>query len=267
MRVVALLYHDVVGLEGYGSSGFPDGDANIYKLTRAAFGVHLAWVSAVASPRATMPALLTTPTAGEQERPIPVIFTFDDGGVGGIEHAAPLLEEHGWRGLFFITTDWIGRPGFLDEPQLRELSARGHVIGSHSCSHPARMSACTDGLLRREWRDSCARLAEVLGAPVTTASVPGGYFSERVADAAREAGIRILFTSEPRRTVQYRGDLALVGRLSIMQGDPPVLARELAAGALTPVLRQAAVWEIKKVIKRIGGEHWLAFRRHVFRAR
>ena len=37
------------------------------------------------------------------------------------------LEQMGWRGHFFITSDWIGRRGFLTAGQIRELRRRGHV--------------------------------------------------------------------------------------------------------------------------------------------
>ena len=51
-----------------------------------------------------------------------------------------MLERYGWPGYFFVATDWIGRPGFLNAAQFRELDSRGHVIGSHSCSYPERMA-------------------------------------------------------------------------------------------------------------------------------
>ena len=86
--------------------------------------------------------------------------------------AARLLEQHGWRGHFFIATDYIGRPGFLTESQLAELARRGHCIGGHGVSHPARMSACSTRELDHEWQTSARILGEIVGHPVTTASVP-----------------------------------------------------------------------------------------------
>ena len=263
MKVTALMYHDVVGEEGFAGSGFAGGDAHIYKLTRDAFAAHLAAISAVVSPAPVAPALLET-IHDAPSSPPQVALTFDDGGVGAITHAAPLLESAGWRGHFFVTTDWIGRPGFLNAAQVAELHRRGHVIGSHSCSHPPRISACDDAQLALEWRDSVRLLGDIVGAPITVASVPGGYYSDRVADAARAAGVRVLFTSEPTRTVRHRGDLALVGRLTLMRDDPPALARAFASGERLPALRQAALWSAKKVVKRVGGERWLAFRRRFF---
>lgn len=262
MRIVSLLYHDVVANEEFSSSGFRGGDADIYKLRREAFDAHLAAVSAVAHPTATD---VERVLGGTPERA--VLFTFDDGGVGAIRDAAPALEARGWRGLFYIATDWIGRAGFLDAAQIRELHRNGHAIGSHSCSHPTRMSHLPPAQMRAEWRDSVRRLEDLLGAPVRTASVPAGFYSRRVADAAFEGGVTILFNSEPTAAVRRVGGCTVLGRFSIMRDDPPALPGALAAGRLAPQLRQAAFWNAKKVVKAVGGEYWLAFRRSVLAGR
>lgn len=261
MKVAALLYHDVVGEEGFAGSGFAGGDADIYKLTRPAFEAHLRAVSAVARHGGTIEALLAAPPASA------VLFTFDDGGAGAVRHTAPLLEAMGWRGHFFVTTDRIGTPGFLDANEIRELHARGHVIGSHSRSHPPRISHLPAERLRAEWRDSVQRLEDVLGAPVRTASVPGGFYAPPVAAAAHAAGIEVLFTSEPTRRVGHAGGCTLIGRFSVMRDDDAALAAALAGGALFPRLRQAALWNAKKVVKRVGGAAWLAFRKRVLSTR
>src|SRR5262249_39750363 len=88
------------------------------------------------------------------------LFTADDGGVSFM-HIADRLEARGWRGQFFIATDYLDRPGFLSRGQLQELRRRGHVLGSHSCSHPRRISSCAPEEMLREWRDSRQVLQEV----------------------------------------------------------------------------------------------------------
>jgi len=67
---------------------------------------------------------------------------------------AALLESYGWRGHFFITTDYIAKPASCPRTNSRILYARGHVVGSHSCSHPRRMSRCPPEQLQREWLES-----------------------------------------------------------------------------------------------------------------
>ena len=74
-----------------------------------------------------------------------LLITVDDGGVSYYTMLADRLEARGWRGHCFVSTDAIGTRGFLSAAQIRELDARGHVIGSHSASHPTRFSACEAG--------------------------------------------------------------------------------------------------------------------------
>src|SRR6185369_13587012 len=113
-----------------------------------------------------------------QERSI--FLTFDDGAIGSYTCIADELEKLNWRGHFFIVSDWIGRPGFVNGREIRELDGRGHIIGSHSRSHPERMSHLKRHELQAEWSESSSALSDVLGKPTTVASVPNGYFSKAV---------------------------------------------------------------------------------------
>ncbi len=75
-----------------------------------------------------------------------------------------------------MTTGCIGQPGFLTADQIRELDRRGHCIGSHSCSHPRRMSRLPWEQLVLEWKVSVQCLEELVRHSVTAASVPGGEY-------------------------------------------------------------------------------------------
>src|SRR5260370_21257869 len=187
MQALAIMYHDVVENGDFESSGFPGEGAHVYKLRREDFERHL---DAIAASTAAVS------TVGQLEGR-PVLLTFDDGGVSFHHPIADLLEARGWRGHFFVTSDRVGTPGFLTEPQLRELHRRGHIIGSHSCSHPTRMAALTRAEMDREWRQSIARLSELLGDAVKVASVPGGYYSREAGESAPARGIEDLFDSLP----------------------------------------------------------------------
>jgi peptidoglycan/xylan/chitin deacetylase (PgdA/CDA1 family) len=230
---VALLYHDVVPRGQDDASGFPGPGAARYKLTPDEFREHVESLAANVS--------------------APPLLTFDDGGISGFTRIADLLEEHGWRGHFFITTDFIDTPTFFSRQQIRELNARGHVIGSHSCSHPERMSSCTWEQILREWRGSKVALEDIVGAPVTTASVPGGFHSRKVAQAAAEAGIQILFNSEPTTRIYTIDGCRIVGRYTIYRGTSARSATALAQGSVWLRWRQAFSWKLKKAAKMIGG--------------
>ena len=253
------MYHDVVEGAAYESSGFPGEGANIYKLRREDFARQLEAI------RAAVPSGAVSLIARRREiaGPPPVFLTFDDGGASFHSPIAAMLEELGWRGHFFITTNRIGAPGFLDEPQLRDLDRRGHVIGSHSHSHPTRMAALTPEHMADEWRESLARLAEILGQPVKVASVPGGYYSRLVARTAAAAGIEVLFNSEPTAAATITDGCLVLGRYVVKRGMGPQWAAGFAAGRLGPRWKQSAVWKAKRVAKAVGGGAYLKVRQAI----
>lgn len=254
-RAIALMYHDVIGSGATAPSGFEGAGAEIYKLDRDEFAAHLSGLR-------TAPATVdgTGFTHGDANGRWPVFLTFDDGGVSADTEIAPLLEARGWRGLFFVTTDRIGTRGFLDAHEIRNLAARGHVIGSHSCSHPRRISDCTESELRHEWADSIDALAQIIGARVETASVPGGFYSRSVGQSAAGAGIRVLFTSEPTMRIRQVDGCLLVGRYGVWRGMAPETTGRIAAGERMPRWRQTAWWTIKKTAKSLPGDPYMRVR-------
>jgi peptidoglycan/xylan/chitin deacetylase (PgdA/CDA1 family) len=237
---VALLYHDVVRDGNFTSSGFQGGDSDIYKLDAGQFRRH---VDAITK---------------ESSR---VLITVDDGGVSALQTIAPLLEAKQLHGYFFITTNWIGRPGFLSRDQIGELRQRGHLIGSHSCSHPERISHCSWEEMCDEWKRSTDVLSTILGESIQMASVPGGFYSRKVAQAAATAGIRTLFTSDPTTSVACVNGCVVAGRFMIQRSTSPELAAALARAAVVPRLKQSVSWNAKKVLKAAGGTAWLRFRK------
>ncbi len=170
-------------------------------------------------------------------------------------------------GHFFIATDFVGQPGFLDEGQVRALHERGHVVGSHSCSHPDSMMDLAEDELRREWSDSVARLAGIIGAPVTTGSIPCGSYATRVAVAAGAAGITHLFTSEPTARPWQIDGVTLIGRYSIVDTTEIEEVGRLARGDFRAAALQAVVWNSKRAVRRAIGPLWHVARERVLRRR
>lgn len=245
-----LLYHDVLDNQDPGASGLEGPGADLYKLDRAAFGRHL---DAIARSVAVAP-LRATELGEPPAVPTGWMLTFDDGGASALLPTADLLDERRWAGHFFVTAGRVGTPGFLSAAGIRELRARGHLIGSHSWSHPTRFSTLSPDRMFDEWARSVDRLAEILDEPVTLASVPGGYYRAAAAEAASRAGIRFLFTSEPiARPLRARGCVVL-GRFSIRRDTPAADAAALAAGGAYPRARQWIAWNGRKILKRLTGD-------------
>ena len=232
-RALALLYHDVYADDPM-ESGFAEPGAQHYKIPLRDFESQLYRLMAV-------------------EVSAPLLLTVDDGGVSFCTQVAERLEARGLRGYCFMTTGWIGRKGFLDAVQLRELSARGHVIGSHSVSHPQRFTSLPPVEMFREWSDSRKALQDVLGTDIDCASVPGGYFSRRVAAAARAAGFTKLFTSEPKTRIRDIAGCRVYGRYTLRRGDAVDLPARWARSEPTALWAAWLAWNGKKALKAVLG--------------
>jgi peptidoglycan/xylan/chitin deacetylase (PgdA/CDA1 family) len=255
MKAVTFMYHDIVATAAEArSSGFAGAAADTYKLAARVFEEHLAAIAAAAR---VAPGVVTAPAAAQA-----TYITFDDGGRGAYRHAAAALERRGWRGHFFVATDFINRPEFLSEAEIAELHRRGHVIGSHSASHPLRMAKCSRGQLRSEWSRSVERLRQILGEEVTVASVPGGMYSTAVAEEARSAGIRHLFNSEPVTEVRQCGDCSVLGRYTVKSSTTSAYIGRLARAERVPRMREFAAWNLKKAAKTAGGSLYWRYRRN-----
>lgn len=248
MRAISLLFHDVYR-DDPRESGFRSDAADRYKLPVADVEAQL---TGIARARQDVPAVATS-LAGAASNAVPYLLTADDGGVSYYTLLADRLDARGWRGHCFVATDRIGTPGFLDQAQIRELAARGHVIGSHTASHPARFSACDPDTMREEWSRSRMALEDLLGQEVAVASVPGGYYSRRVAEAARDAGLRVLFTSEPTTSAQTVHGLLVLGRFTLRRGHPASMAERLLHPYGWTRALEWARWNAKGVAKPVLG--------------
>ena len=229
--------------------------AHTVELERVAFQRHLEAIRDSAGASGASIVSNAAPWSGR-----PVFLTFDDGGASAHDCIAPIFESFGWRGHFFITTGRIGSAGFAGETQIRDLRRRGHVIGSHSSTHPTRMSYIPWEQMKDEWSVSKARLEDILGEPVKTASVPGGFYSKKVAQAAALAGIEVLFNSEPEARVHFVDGCLVAGRYAILRDTPPAISGAIAAGSLLPRWKQSVLWKAKKVAKAAGGGAYLRVR-------
>jgi peptidoglycan/xylan/chitin deacetylase (PgdA/CDA1 family) len=260
---LTLLFHDVVPEGRWSESGFVSADADLYKLSCDQFRNHLECLRRnLRGQFTTAPQVLAGTVPG-----YPFLLSFDDGGVSAATHIADLLEEFGWRGHFLVTAGKVEDPGFLQPAQMRDLHNRGHIIGSHSYSHPLLMAHCSDEQLRDEWQRSGAILSDILGSPITVASVPGGHYSRAIAAAAANAGIRLLFNSEPTTRTHVVDGCLVFGRFCVKRSHSPEWSGRIVAGSIAPRLREMVLWNSKKVAKNLLGEIWLRGRRKILERR
>ena len=129
----------------------------------------------------------------------------DDGEVKDLD-IVEVLDRHGVKGVFAVSPDLIGRPGFLDYAQLREIRAGGHEIAFHGTTHDPFTGFADAASLRRAIDDGLARLAaEGLGRP-TTLIYPFGRHDRRVREtvsAVFDSAFTTWFGLNQGRTNRY----------------------------------------------------------------
>ena len=161
--------------------------------------------------------------------PNPLVLTFDDAYVDFLEHAAPVLLEHGYPATVYAVSGLLGQTSAWDagvgpEPaplmnaaQLREIQALGFTVGSHSHSH-VRLAEQTDARIHHEMRDSKAMLEDVLGQRVEHFCYPYGSHDLRSLHTAAQTGYRSATTCQRAAATPLDDPLSLP-RKAVSRGD------------------------------------------------
>jgi peptidoglycan/xylan/chitin deacetylase (PgdA/CDA1 family) len=140
------------------------------------------------------------------------LLTFDDGGKSALliaEH----LEKYNLKGHFFITTSLIGDKYFLGKDEIIDLYNRGHIIGSHSHSHPNVFKSLDYDKMVFEWSRSKSILEDILNTKIKTCSIPGGDANSNSYLSAKECGYDFIFDSEPVLKTRNKDGIIILGRI------------------------------------------------------
>lgn len=193
-REICLMYHDVYKTTPL-ESGF---SSDLYKINVDTFNYHLNKIKQL------------------KNEGYNIVLTFDDGGSSFYDPISGLLDKYGLKGIFFISTKFIEKPGFLTIEQIKDIYHRGHIIGSHSHSHPENMASLDQASIKEEWEKSTNILGSIIKAPIKYASIPNGYQSRDILQSASICGIENLFNSCPTGKIKQFGTMALHGRYVVL---------------------------------------------------
>lgn len=225
------MYHDIVTANDK-SSGFQNKNAFQYKVEECAFDEQVKALQ------------------GKD-----VVFTFDDGGVSFLTKAAPILEKYGFKGVFFISTKYIGTPGFLTKEQVKALAERGHVVGSHSHTHPEIFTKLSKEEIREEWRKSYDILKDILGEKDLPMSIPNGYASNSIMQEAVKCGFTNIYTSQPTTNTKLFQKHNVIGRYVVLDGmtTEDVVRMVTSKGYQ---MKMAMKWHLLNMVKLVLGESY-----------
>lgn len=191
-------------------------------------------------------------------------ITFDDGYLDNHETARPLLEEYGFRGIFFLIPPLLDGGLALAWPRVEarrrshprimrsmtwamaeSLRDAGHDVGSHTLTHP-RLPDLGEDELAAELGDSRAELERRLGR-CDAVAYPFGASSARVEAAAAAAGYALGFTLP--FGAQWRAGAHGIPRVSVDHRDDE---RRFAL-KLTAAYRALLLSPVKPALRRLLG--------------
>ncbi|MBI3997051.1 MAG: polysaccharide deacetylase family protein [Candidatus Omnitrophica bacterium] len=250
MRIVALTFHDIV----------PNGnDAAIksdefYRITTSEFEKLLSQLRKLGYQTVSSRTFRAWQQGSGTLPERTVVLTFDDGHANHFELVAPLLVRYRFTGTFFVTSGFIGTPGYMNWEQLRKLVFLGMEIGSHGATHRP-LTQLARAAVVDELASSKTLLEQRLGIPVQAMAAPGGFWNHTIADASKEAGYEAVWVSTIGTNGKETSPLAL-RRVVVRQ---PFSVERIVAmvEGWQPAFWWAANQQLLiRLLKRVLGVYW-----------
>lgn len=123
------------------------------------------------------------------------LIAFDDGFKGVYDNKDYFLNNRIFPTIF-VAKNLVGKEGYMDENQIKELSDLGFNIQSHTVSH-LDMTSLGIEELREELTVSKRYLSSLLDKDVDEICCPIGYYNEQVIEEAKKAGYKKIYLSYP----------------------------------------------------------------------
>jgi len=111
----------------------------------------------------------------------PLVLSFDDGYLGDLTVALPVLAQRSWPGVLNLHI------GNLAPVRVRKLLRAGWEVDSHTFTH-SDLTALSGGRLRRDVAGSRIWIQKVLGVRADFFCYPAGKYDAAVVQAVRDAG-------------------------------------------------------------------------------
>jgi len=145
----------------------------------------------------------------------PVMITFDDTRVDQFTVAMPELNKYGFKGVFFIMTVALGKPGYMSKDEVKQLSDQGHVIGSHTYDHQN-----VKKYIDKDWEEQVTKpskqLQMITGKPMEYFAYPFGLWNKEAIPHLKEHGFKAVFQLYAKRD---ENDPLFTIRRIIVTGD------------------------------------------------
>lgn len=186
VQVPVLCYHHIrKSIQGHA----PD-----YSISTAMFAAHIKMLQDSGYQTILPNELYEHLNTGSALPPKPIVISFDDGHAEHYTTAAPVLEQHQFRGVFFIQGVVIGKQNYITPSQISDLVARGHAIAAHSWDHPdLRKITHDEKAMAVQLTKTKSRLEGITGQTIDYLAYPNGAWNDAVVAAVKQSGYKAAF--------------------------------------------------------------------------
>jgi peptidoglycan/xylan/chitin deacetylase (PgdA/CDA1 family) len=131
----------------------------------------------------------------------PVMLTFDDTDLNQYTIALPELKKYGFKAVFFIMTVSLDKPRYMSRADVRQLSAMGEVVGSHTWDHHN-----VKKYQGKDWEIQIDRptreLEQITGKPIRYFAYPFGLWNRNAITELKKRGFVAAFQLNEKRDPQ-----------------------------------------------------------------
>lgn len=128
----------------------------------------------------------------------PVMITFDDTRLDHHTVALAELNKYGFKGVFFIMTVSLNRPGYMTKEQVKQLADEGHAIGLHTWNHK-NVKTFTEEDWAIQIKKPWDQLKAITGRPVDYFAYPFGLWDKPALEKIKLHGFKAAFQLSARR--------------------------------------------------------------------
>ena len=133
--------------------------------------------------------------------PKPIMITFDDTRAEQFAIADAEMKKYGFKGVFFVMTVSLNRPGYMTREQVKQLADEGNIIGSHTWNHSNVKNYLVEDWVKQVDKPS-KQLEQITGRPVKYFAYPFGLWNKNAIEQLKQRGFKAAFQLSAKRDEQ-----------------------------------------------------------------
>ena len=129
------------------------------------------------------------------------MLTFDDTDYDQYEVGAKVLDQYGYKGVYFIMTVSIGKKGkvhYMSKEDIKDLADRGNTIGSHTYDHKNFKKYAGEDWVQQLDKPT-AKLEEITGKKMLEFAYPFGLWNSEGIPELKKRGFRAAYALADKR--------------------------------------------------------------------